>query len=72
MVGLADAATPRAGAHFEIKRTWTPRDVISLDPDFSPTFREANPLVEPTGWSDGWQVSKGRTSISPTTSVRFS
>ena len=72
MVGLADAATPRAGAHFEIKRTWKRGDVISLDPDLSPTLWEANPLVEPTGWSDGLQVSKGRRSISPTTSVRFS
>jgi len=72
MVGLADAAPPRAGAHFEIKRTWTPGEVISLDPDLSLTLWEAHPLVEPTGWSDGLQVLKRRTSISPTTSVRFS
>ena len=72
MVGLADAATPRAGAYFEIKRTWKPGDVLSLDPDLSLTLWEAHPLVEPTGSSGGLQVLKGRTSISPTTSVRFS
>ena len=72
MVGLADDATPRAGAHFEIKRTWTPRDVLSLALDFSPTLWAADPLVADAGSSDGLQVLKGRTSISPTTSVRFS
>jgi len=72
MVGLADAAAPRPGAHFEIKRTRTPGDVISLDPDLSPTLWEADPLVADAGSSDGLQVLKGRTSISTTTSVRFS
>ncbi len=45
---LLPAESPRPGAYFEIKRTWTPGDVISLALDFSPTLWEANPLVEET------------------------
>lgn len=36
------------GSYFEVKRTWKPGDVVTLDLNFKPALWEANPLVEET------------------------
>jgi DUF1680 family protein len=39
---------PVPGTYFEVKRTWKPGDVVTLNLAFGPTLWEANPLVEET------------------------